>query len=313
MTMVKNPTVSVIIPTYNRAHLIDKAINSVLSQTYQDYEIIIVDDASTDNTKEVVKDFTDSRISYIFHINNLDISAARNSGIKASQGKYIALLDSDDEWLPEKLDKQINKFEKESLKIGVIYTGSYYIDEKGSQIRKVHVPIKEGYIYEDLLRAGGYLCLSSTLIKRECFKKVGLFDENLPPCEDLDMWIRIAKYYKFSYIKDLLVASRIHNNQITNDSEALIKGIKKIQVKYNKELRKRPYSNSIRYFHLGNKLCHLRKRKEGQKYFIKAISIYPFCIKYYVYLLCSIFGTRVYMYISHIRRYFMTIRKKDYC
>ena len=177
----------------------------------------------------------------------------------------------------------------------------------------MHVPIKEGYIYEDLLRAGGYLCVSSTLIKRECFKKVGLFDENLPPCEDLDMWIRIAKYYKFSYIKDLLVASRIHNNQITNDSEALIKGIKKIQVKYNKELSKRPYSNSIRYFHLGNKLCHLRKRKEGQKYFIKAISIYPFCIKYYVYLLCSIFGTRVYMYISHIRRYFMTIRKKDYC
>jgi len=311
--MIHHPIVSVIIPTYNRAHLIDKAINSVLSQTYQDYEIIIVDDASTDNTKEVVKDFTDSRISYIFHTNNLDISAARNSGIKASQGKYIALLDSDDEWLPEKLDKQINKFEKESLKIGVIYTGSYYIDEKGNQIRKVHVPIKEGYIYEDLLRAGGYLCLSSTLIKRECFKKVGLFDENLPPCEDLDMWIRIAKYYKFSYIKDLLVATRIHNNQITNDSEALIEGIKKIQVKYNKELGKRPYSNSIRYFHLGNKLCHLRKRKEGQKYFIKAISIYPFCIKYYVYLLCSIFGTRVYMYISRIRRYFMTIRKKDYC
>ena len=311
--MIHLPIVSVIIPTYNRAHLIDKAINSVLSQTYQDYEIIIVDDASTDNTKEVVKDFTDSRISYIFHTNNLDISAARNSGIKASQGKYIALLDSDDEWLPEKLDKQINKFEKESLKIGVIYTGSYYIDEKGNQIRKVHVPIKEGYIYEDLLRAGGYLCLSSTLIKRECFKKVGLFDENLPPCEDLDMWIRIAKYYKFSYIKDLLVATRIHNNQITNDSEALIEGIKKIQVKYNKELGKRPYSNSIRYFHLGNKLCHLRKRKEGQKYFIKAISIYPFCIKYYVYLLCSIFGTRVYMYISRIRRYFMTIRKKDYC
>ena len=311
--MIHHPIVSVIIPTYNRAHLIDKAINSVLSQTYQDYEIIVVDDASTDNTKEVVKDFTDSRISYIFHTNNLDISAARNSGIKASQGKYIALLDSDDEWLPEKLDKQINKFEKESLKIGVIYTGSYYIDEKGNQIRKVHVPIKEGYIYEDLLRAGGYLCLSSTLIKRECFKKVGLFDENLPPCEDLDMWIRIAKYYKFSYIKDLLVATRIHNNQITNDSEALIEGIKKIQVKYNKELGKRPYSNSIRYFHLGNKLCHLRKRKEGQKYFIKAISIYPFCIKYYVYLLCSIFGTRVYMYISRIRRYFMTIRKKDYC
>jgi len=104
--MIKNPTISVIIPTYNRANFIDVAIKSVLNQSYQDFEIIIVDDGSTDNTEEIVKNFNDFRINYFFHKFNQGISAARNTGIKACQGKYIAFLDSDDEWLPEKLDKK---------------------------------------------------------------------------------------------------------------------------------------------------------------------------------------------------------------
>ena len=133
--MVRNPIVSVIIPTYNRAHLIDKAIKSVLNQTYQDFEIIVVDDGSTDNTNEVLKNFTDSRIHYIFHTSNLGVSAARNTGIKTSQGEYIALLDSDDDWLPEKLDKQVDVLQNESSEVGkdiypkktVIFTRIYFL------------------------------------------------------------------------------------------------------------------------------------------------------------------------------------------
>ena len=142
--------------------------------------------------------------------------------------------------------------------------------------------------------------------------KVGLFDKDLPASEDYDMWFRIAKYYKFRYVKDLLVVCLIHNNQMTANSEIMIEGIKRIQTKYSKEFRKRPYSYSTRYFNLGNKFCHLGKRREGQKYFVKAILIYPFCLKYYIYLLCSIFGTRIYMHISRVRRYFMSMRKEDY-
>lgn len=310
MNIAKNPTVSVIIPTYDRANLIDKAIKSVLNQTYKDLEIIVVDDGSTDNTEETVKNFTDFKIHYICHKHNRWASAARNTGIKASRGEYIAFLDSDDEWLPEKLDKQMKTFIGESSEVGVAYTGDYYVDEKDKGIKKVHIPRKERYIYGELL-AGDYVGTPSALLaKKECFTKVGLFDEDLPACEDYDMWFRIAKYYKFRYVKDLLVVCLIHNNQMTANSEIMIEGIKRIQTKYSKEFRKRPYSYSTRYFYLGNKFCHLRKRREGQKYFVKAILIYPFCLKYYIYLLCSIFGTRIYMHISRVRRYFMNMRKK---
>ena len=257
--MKKTPKVSVIIPTYNRAHLIGKAIKSVLNQTYQDFEIIVVDDGSTDNTEEIVKSFTDFKIHYICHKHNRGASSTRDIGIKASRGEYIAFLDSDDEWLPEKLNKQMKIFESESSEVGVVYTRDYYVDEKDKKVKKVHIPRKEGYIYENLLRAEDVIYISTVLVKNECFKKVGLFDEDLPASEDYDMWFRIAKYYKFRYVKDLLVVCLIHNNQMTANSEIMIEGIKRIQTKYSKEFRKRPYSYSTRYFYLGNKFCHLGK------------------------------------------------------
>ena len=110
----KNPTVSIIIPTYNRAHLIGRAIQSVLNQTYQNFEIIVVDDGSTDNTEEMIKEFQkhDKRIKYIRHEKNRGGAAARNTGIKVARGEYIAFQDSDDEWLPEKLEKQMDVFQR---------------------------------------------------------------------------------------------------------------------------------------------------------------------------------------------------------
>jgi len=305
--MKKPPKVSVIIPTYNRAHLIGKAIKSVLNQTYKDFEVIVVDDGSTDNTEEIVKSFTDFKIHYICHKHNRGASAARNTGIKASRGEYIAFLDSDDEWLPEKLDKQMKTFNSESSEVGVVYTGDYYVDEKDKKVKKVHIPRKEGYIYENLLRAEDVIYISTVLIKNECFKKVGVFDEDLPTSEDYDMWFRIAKYYKFRYVKDLLVVCLIHNNQMTANSEIMIEGVKRIQTKYSKEFRKRPYSYSTRYFYLGNKFCHLGKMREGQKYFVKAILIYPFCVKYYIYMLSSFFGKQSYSFIANIRRYLIKV------
>jgi len=109
---MKNPTVSVIIPTYNRAHLVGRSIQSVINQTYQDFEIIVVDDGSTDNTEDIIKEFQkkDKRIKHIKHNKNKGGSAARNTGIRAARGEYIAFLDSDDEWMPTKLEKQTSYF-----------------------------------------------------------------------------------------------------------------------------------------------------------------------------------------------------------
>lgn len=301
MTMIKNPTVSVIIPTYNRAHLIDKAIKSVLKQTYQDFEIIVVDDGSTDNTGEIVKRFPDFRIHYICHANNMGVSEARNTGIRASRGDYIALLDSDDEFLPERLGRQVQLLENKSSEVGVVCSWSYNIDEKGNYISKRCLPKKDGYIYEDLLSTN-LISVPTVLRRKECFNRVGLFDDLLNTQQDWDMWIRIAKYYRFALIKIPLVKYRIHPNQISNNPEAKVITAKRILVKYANELEKRPRAHSKHYFYIGNRFCHMGKTKEGQRYLLKAISLCPFYFRYYICVFGSLFGPKCFIYLVKIKR-----------
>src|SRR4030042_1588084 len=194
------PTVSVIIPTYNRAHLLNRAIKSILVQTFGDFEIIIVDDASTDNTERIVKSIDDKRILYIRHENNKGGSAARNTGIRQARGKYIAFLDSDDEWLPEKLEKQLKVFERSTNSVGLVYTG---IIKESKQRRSVHQSRENT---AQAILAENYVGTTSTpLIKKECFLKTGLFDETLPSAQDWDMWIRIGQYYEFDFVTEQLV------------------------------------------------------------------------------------------------------------
>ncbi|GAH74960.1 unnamed protein product, partial [marine sediment metagenome] len=174
MVEVKNkPTVSVIIPTYNRAYLIGRAIQSVLNQTYQDFEIIVVDDGSTDDTEEIVRSFKDKRIGYVRHEKNKGAAAARNTGIKAAKSEYIAFQDSDDEWLPEKLEKQMKVFENAPPEVGVVYTD--FLRIKGN--KKIHIPFswvtqKEGNIHKELLK-GNFVTTQSVVIRKKCFKKSG--------------------------------------------------------------------------------------------------------------------------------------------
>jgi glycosyltransferase involved in cell wall biosynthesis len=307
--MINKPTVSVIIPTYNRALLIGKAIKSVLNQTYHDFEIIVIDDGSTDNTEETVKSFNNFKIRYIFHSDNRGVSAARNTGIRASRGKYIALLDSDDEWLPEKLDEQIKVFKSEFAEVGVVYSNVLYIDESGKNMNKLSNPKKvEGYIYEDLL-GGNYVGTSSTLlIKKECFDRVGLFDDLLKAENDWDMWIRIAKYYRFALIKIPLVKYRFHSNRISNNPELKIIMASRILVKYANELKKRRGTHSKLYFRISNRFYHLGKMKEGQRYLLKAISLYPFCIRYYICMFGSLFGPKCFICFVNIKRYLINIK-----
>jgi len=309
MTMVKNPTVSVIIPTYNRANLVDKAIKSVLSQTYQDFEIIVIDDGSTDNTEEIIRGFKDKRVKYIKkYKKNRGISATRNIGIKVARGKYIASLDSDDEWLPDKLDKQIKILQDGPPELGVVYSNSCYIDESGKNMNKLPKPKKlEGYIYEDLL-GGNYVGTPSTvLIRKECFQQVGLFDDLLNTQADWDMWIRIAKYYRFALIKTPLVRYRLHSNQLSKNLGVKIISANRILVKYANELEIRRRAHSKHYFYIGNRFCHMEKTKEGQRYLLKAISLYPFYIRYYICMFGSLFGPKCFIFFVDIKGYLTRI------
>lgn len=296
-----NPKVSIVIPTYNRVEFLPKAIQSVLNQTYRDWEMIIVDDGSIDKTEEIVKGYKESRIRYIVHKYNLGLSAARNTGIKNSRGEYIAFLDSDDEWFPEKISCQMNIFQKEDSKCGVICTSGYMI--KNDKIKGVKaIPANLGNFYEKFLFEN-ITWTSNVLAKKECFKKAGLFDENLESCEDWDMWIRIAKYYKFVFLEMPLAKYVVHPGQLSENLLKKINARKRILFKYQDELKNRKFIYSHHYYKIGNLCCLSGKIREGRKYLFKGILVYPFCLKYFLCLFLSLFGFPFYSFCIEKKRF----------
>lgn len=206
--------VSVIIPTFNRADKVVRAISSVLDQTFTDFEIIVIDDGSTDRTKQAVARFND-RIKYIGHAANFGVSTARNTGIENSSAPFIAFLDSDDHWLPEKLAAQMRFFDT-NPEAQVCQTEEIWI-RKGRRVnpRKKHLK-PSGDIFAPSLK----LCLvspSAVMLRRSLLEKVGLFDENLPVCEDYDLWLRIACRHPVYLIEQpLIVKEGGHSDQLSS-------------------------------------------------------------------------------------------------
>jgi glycosyltransferase involved in cell wall biosynthesis len=297
-----NPKVSIVIPTYNRANFLPRAIKSALSQTYRNIEIIIVDDNSKDKTEEIVKYYNDPRIRYIVHKCNLGPSAARNTGIKNSKGKYIAFLDSDDEWFLEKISCQMNIFQKKDSKCGIVCTGGYIIKDNKKTVRVKSISLSPNSFYRKILLENT-VGTSTVLVKKECFEKVGLFDESLKNCEDWDMWIRIAKYYKFIFIKLPLIKYYIHSGQQSENMLAKVSARKRILFKYQEELKNRKIVYSHHYYKIGNLCCLSGKIREGRKYLFKGILVYPFCLKYFLCLLLSLFGFPFYSFYIEKKRF----------
>ena len=218
------PLVSVIIPTYNRADLVAQAVQSVLDQTYEHMETIVVDDGSTDNTPEALKKYQD-KINYIYQKRS-ERSNARNIGFRHSRGNYIAFLDSDDLWLPTKIEKQVQVL-NENGDIGLVYTDVQFIDTDGNPHPGEicwDAPERE-VLYEDLMTHNVITgTTSSVLVRRTCLDKVGLFDEWMNTCEDLDLFRRIARYYEFRKIDVPLVKFRIHGDNTQHNASAMAKG-----------------------------------------------------------------------------------------
>jgi glycosyltransferase involved in cell wall biosynthesis len=194
--------VSVIIPTFNRAHKIARALASVLYQTFSNYEILVVDDGSEDATPEVLKPFR-SHVKCITHSKNLGVSAARNSGIRASQSPLIAFLDSDDYWLPDKLAAQVSFFSEHPEAVAC-QTEELWV-RRGVRVNPMKKHFKpSGDIFAPSLK----LCVvspSAVVAKRSLLEEVGVFDEDFPVCEDYDLWLRITWKYPIWLIPEPLV------------------------------------------------------------------------------------------------------------
>ncbi len=208
----KNPLVSVIIPTYNRSRILEEAIHSVLSQDFTDFELIVVDDGSTDNTGDILKAYQKSLI--VIWQSNRGVSAARNRGIATASGSLIAFLDSDDLWLPKKLSGQVAFFNSNPDAL-ICQTEEIWI-RNGVRVnpKKKHRK-PSGMIFGPSLS----LCLvspSAVMIRRTLFDDVGLFDEDLPACEDYDLWLRIScRYPIFLMDTPLIIKRGGHEDQLS--------------------------------------------------------------------------------------------------
>lgn len=201
---LKNPLVSVIIPTYNRSGMVQEAIDSVLDQDFTDYELIVVDDGSGDSTPTILAGY--GRAITVHHQSNRGVSAARNHGIAAASGQLIAFLDSDDLWLPRKLSTQV-KFFKDHPDAVINQTQERWIRNGRRLNPKARHHKFSGMIFEHSLA----LCLvspSAVMLKKSLFDDVGVFDEQLPACEDYDLWLRISCRYPVHLIDTPLIIKR---------------------------------------------------------------------------------------------------------
>ena len=221
-----NVKISVIIPTFNRGNLIGNSIKSVLNQTFKNIEILIIDDGSTDNTKQEVEKFQDSRIKYVQLKENKGGSNARNVGIKMATGQYISFQDSDDVFYPNKLEKQLKNLVNKSsnldfCKIKVIYNDSYSYFVP-SEIREKRIEC--GDFINEFVSYGNFISTQAILIKKFLMKKY-LFDPNMTRLQDYDILLRMIPNLKISYTKEVLVDLHIQNDSLTLSSDKLKKAI----------------------------------------------------------------------------------------
>jgi glycosyltransferase involved in cell wall biosynthesis len=222
----KTPLVSVIVPTFNRAHLIGETLLSVINQTYSHFEILVVDDGSTDDTEKLVRGFQDTRILYLKQPNSGLPASPRNLGIQHAKGKYLAFLDSDDLWLPEKLAFQVDYLEKHP-NVGLLYTQCIGFIDKDQDIGQPFPEIgiaKSGWIYNDLILSDNYIPCLTVMIRGDILNQTGNFNEStrLRAVEDFDLWLRISRLTQAGYIPTALAKYRMHTQGISRVEATLL-------------------------------------------------------------------------------------------
>jgi glycosyltransferase involved in cell wall biosynthesis len=272
-------TISVIIPAYNQGQYLAAAIQSVLSQTYQHFEIIVVDDGSTDDTRQVVDEFPDKRIRYLYQ-QNQGLSAARNTGIRHAMGEYLSLLDSDDLFLPTKLEVLLKRLEQDPA-LGMVAGQAIPFDENGLMLEKIYsIPLPEDGAQ---LLLSNPLHVGSVLVRRSAQEAVGYFDESLRSCEDWDMWLRMVRAgYRSGWVDHPVSLYRFHNAQMTRNSaqmtEASFAVLDKVfgdpgLVAGWKVLRNHAYGNA--YLRAAAQAYHSQNFGYGKECLVQAVSLRP--------------------------------------
>lgn len=290
---MSEPPVSVVITTYNRCELVGDAIESVLAQTYSDFELFVVDDASTDDTQAVVESYDDDRLTYVRHETNRHLSAARNTGIERANGEYVAFLDDDDEWVETKLERQVERFEKASERVGLVYCWMDY--SEGDDVIAEYHPTFRGDIYPRTLGRQPLGNGSTWLVREEVFDAVGGFDEHIRRGVDGDFVRRACKEYHVDVVREVLTVYNVGHGsrRITGEDDdsirAAIEGQRTKFRKYGPAFRDYPTQEAIVRAKIGWRRTQLGEWRNGIAEFDRAIRLAPTCPTVYYYVGVAVF------------------------
>jgi glycosyltransferase involved in cell wall biosynthesis len=301
------PTVSVVIPTYNAADLLPDAVKSVLAQTYRDFELIVVDDGSTDATPEVMEAYMDD-VRYIQKENG-GTASARNRGIREARGEYVAFLDADDVWRPTKLETQMGEHEADPT-LAWSYTEVYLVDTESGDIlfrKNRGRDQREGDVLRILIREG-FITPSATVVRRDVFDEVGMFDESILVTEDKDLWLRIAARYPIRFINEPLVEMRRHPHRKTttmNLEDALRSRLDIVDRAVQRNPQRLGDLHAVAragvYVRIGRKWMNRENRAQARKIFKAAIEHAPTHWRAWLYGIATFLPRATLRTLGHLR------------
>lgn len=237
--------ITAVITTCKRPpEILERAIKSVISQTFKEIELFVVDDSPNsyeyrEQVKNLVESYSNQGVVYIAHQKNSGACVARNTGLKAANGEYIAFLDDDDEWLPEKIEKQFEAFKKYDSRTALIYCGKVTVDDITGVIRERQTDFHEGVVFDLLIERNFIGSTSYPLLRTDALREVGGFDPQMPSSQDYDVWLRIAQIYKVGYVRENLVRYHIHDGEfITGNPNKKIIALERLNSKHAEYLKK---------------------------------------------------------------------------
>jgi glycosyltransferase involved in cell wall biosynthesis len=286
--VVPEQLVSVIIPTRDRPEKLVQAIESVLAQTYGYYEIIVVDDGSIADTGKVLEKFSSGRFLFIRHESAAGACVARNTGLLHAKGDYIAFLDDDDRWMPQKLERQMGRFaEYRGDNLALVACGYYY--ESNGSIIETRFAEKPAEPFNELLIANWIGGTSLPLLKKSKLDEVGFFDPDFKSCQDWDLWIRLCQKFEVAVVEEPLVFRVMHPAQISGDLRRKIEGRKSLVEKYQRELAVRPSAMMAHLRRLGTLELLSGDVLSARGYYRHALQLAPTDVRSWVGLMVSRF------------------------
>jgi glycosyltransferase involved in cell wall biosynthesis len=318
MSHGEGPLVTAVVTTFDRPSMAKRAVQSVLAQTYELVEVVVVEDGSRNGIDRWLEEMKLQRVRYFRHERNRGLAATRNTGIKNARGDYIAFLDDDDEWLPEKLARQVNQLRREGDSCGVVYCGALLLSEEGEVVGQ-NRPKLCGDIRSAIREKGLFTVPSSCVFRRAALDRVGGYDETLPSHIDHDIWLQLAREgYACSFVDECLVKVHQHHEQkMTDDASSRVEATRLFCTKWEDYLETwfgrwetRRYCSQFKgrvMAMLGWALFDKGKRRQGLKYFLMALRYDWKRRDYYEGLVASIIGTGLW------ERFLKTWKRFDRC